>query len=743
MDTLKPQPYIPGTRPAKPGPLARYLPPVEAGVAAAWLADHARPGDWVLDPFGSAPGLAVEAARAGYRLLVAANNPVTRFLLEMAADPPLASELNAALADLAVLRKGDEKLEAHIESLYLTCCAGCGREIPAQAFLWHKDDSAPFARIYKCSGCGDEAEQPATPADLERAERIATMAGWQRARIIERVAALDDPDREHAVEALQYYLPRAIYALGKLFNRLDGLSLSPERRSHLIALLLTACDAANTLWQYPAERPRPRQLIVPAQFRENNVWMAMENGIGVWTDGASAVTLSVWPQKLPETGGICIFEGRLKELSPYIKEAPVKAVLTTLPRPNQAFWTLSALWAGWLWGHEAVAPFKHVLRRRRYDWNWHATALQAAFGHLYELLSVGVPVLGLLAEPEPPFLSAALSAAEASGFELLGLAARTADDPIQIQWQRRSILRKPDSRPDLKLVQKAVNDYLISRAEPAVYLHLHAVCLAELVRQGALVQVRQPLDEALPKIHATIQEVLKGDDLLRRYDGSEHSLDVGLWGLKTGVQHDEPLSDRVEMALVRFLQSNPPCPLMDTERVLYPQFPGLLTPPKSLVGAVLESYGVAEKGQWRLRDEDIPSARQTDLKEMVGLIESIGRRLDYKTKRREQNVLLWLDDSKPAYTFFLLTSAVIGRLLTENPAPREQNLIVLPGGRAGLLAYKQRRDPFLWQNVQGWRFVKFRLLRALGNIPILTRQTWQEQIDSDPIEQSPEQMMMF
>jgi hypothetical protein len=197
------------------------------------------------------------------------------------------------------------------------------------------------------------------------------------------------------------------------------------------------------------------------------------------------------------------------------------------------------------------------------------------------------------------------------------------------------------------------------------------------------------------------------------------------------------------MALVRFLQSSPPCSLMDIERALYPQFPGLLTPPKSLVGAVLESYGVAEKGQWRLRDEDLPPSRQKDLQEMAGLVESIGRRLDYKTKQREQNVLLWLDNSKPAYAFYLLTSAVIGRLLAENPAPREQNLIVLPGGRAGLLAYKQRRDPFLWQNVQGWRFVKFRLLRALGNIPILTRQTWQEQIVSDPIEQSPEQMMMF
>ena len=46
-------------------------------------------GSWVLDPFGFSPRLALEAARAGYRVLVTVNNPITRFLLEMSARPPL------------------------------------------------------------------------------------------------------------------------------------------------------------------------------------------------------------------------------------------------------------------------------------------------------------------------------------------------------------------------------------------------------------------------------------------------------------------------------------------------------------------------------------------------------------------------------------------------------------------------------------------------------------------------------
>ncbi len=108
------QPYIAGLKPADPGPLSRFLPPLEEGVISAWLshlnlpfdAAQGRPGSWLLDPFGFSPRLVLEAARSGYRVLVTANNPVTRFLVEMFANPPAQSEFTAALADLGAVKKG-------------------------------------------------------------------------------------------------------------------------------------------------------------------------------------------------------------------------------------------------------------------------------------------------------------------------------------------------------------------------------------------------------------------------------------------------------------------------------------------------------------------------------------------------------------------------------------------------------------------------------------------------------------
>jgi hypothetical protein len=203
------------------------------------------------------------------------------------------------------------------------------------------------------------------------------------------------------------------------------------------------------------------------------------------------------------------------------------------------------------------------------------------------------------------------------------------------------------------------------------------------------------------------------------------------------------LADRVEKAVVTFLQKHPASTLLELERGLYPEFPGLLTPSKALVGAVLESYGVEEAGRWRLRDEDSAFQRRAELKKMIELIETIGKRLGYKTEPIGENACTWKEKGKSIRVFYLLASAMTGRILTENKYPLEKCLLVLPGGRAGLLAYKETRDPRLRKRLEGWRIVKFRLLRSLADIPVLNRQTFDEQLVSDPVEQTQGQMMMF
>lgn len=735
------QPYLPGTKPADPGPLSRFTPPLEEGVVSRWLPLHAEPGAWVLDPFGFSPRLTLEAARAGYRVLVTVNNPITRFLLETAAQPPSEADFKAALSELETSKKGEERLGVHLQSLYLTHCEKCEREIQAEAFLWRKGEDTPYARIYTCPHCGDAGERLAAQQDVDRAKKIAATDSLHRSRAFERVAALDDEDRIYAEEAISHYLPRPLYFLTTVINRLDSLRLSPERKRALSALLLVACDAGNTLWGHPSERPRPKQLNIPAQFREQNLWMTLERGQSLWAETGSGVPLEAWPGRLPESGGICLYEGRLKELAREVKkEIPIAAVIGTVPRPNQAFWTLSALWAGWLWEREAVEPFKVALRRRRYDWAWNATALHAAFSHLFDLLPLGTPFLGLLPEPEPQFLTSALTAASAAGFDLTSLALRTEHDAVQVTWRRGETLKREANEADSALVREAMVAYLTERGEPVGYLHLHAAGLIALAEAHALKKKEREFDEALRLTQSVIQKALLEDERFVHYSSGE-GVETGLWGLTAA--SGESLADRVEVAVVTFLQKNPNSIYIEIEDDVYPRFPGLLTPSKGMIYAVLDSYALRQGAAFVLRPEDVAAVRRRELHTVTALLEAIGKRLNYVTRPAGRN-FLWEDENGGVVrAFYVLASALIGRALEETPYPPERTIIVIPGGRAGLIEYKAERDPALAARLKKYRLVKYRLLRTLIELPVLTRETFEEQIASDPLEKSGAQRMMF
>ena len=739
-------PYIPGMLPAEPGPLARFTPPLEEGVISAWLPANAPASSWVLDPFGFSARLVLEAARSGYRVLVTINNPITRFLLEMSADPPTETDFKAALADLAASKKGEERLGTHLQSLYLTPCEKCGMEIYADAFLWRRGEQAPYARLYTCPHCEDSGEREANPLDIERAKRIAGTDALHRSRAFERVVALDDEDRVYAEEAIEYYLPRPLYFLTTVINRLDSLNLTPERRRALNALILIACDAGNTLWDHPSGRRRPKQLNVPGQFREHNLWMQLEGGIHQWTETASGVVIEPWPQTLPESGGICIYEGRLRDLAEEVgKKIPIKAVVSSLPRPNQAFWTLSALWAGWLWGPEAVEPYKPALRRRRYDWAWNATASNATLTHLSGLLPPGTPFFALLSEPEPSFLTSALTAASAAGFDLTSLAMRTEHDPIQILWTCGEPVKPQPSEARREDIREAIRTHLLDRGEPASYLHVHAAGLITLAESHALKQKDREFDEALRETHALVEKALEEDPRFVHHSGGE-SVETGLWGVdKSGGDFGglgESLADRVEVAVVSFLQKHPSSIYLEIAHDVYPRFPGLLTPSHGIIYAVLSSYASKEAGTWKLRPEDVAAARRTELYSIPSLIEALGRRLGYSTRRAEK-LYYWEQDGEVKRTFIVLASALLGRAVTEATNAAGQTTIVIPGGRAALAAYKLQRDPELAMRIKGIQVVKYRLLRTLIELPVLTRETFEEQIAGDPLEKSKAQMALF
>lgn len=73
-----------------------------------------------------------------------------------------------------------------------------------------------------------------------------------------------------------------------------------------------------------------------------------------------------------------------------------------------------------------------------------------------------------------------------------------------------------------------------------------------------------------------------------------------------------------------------------------------------------------------------------------------------------------------------------------------QKIIVLPGSRSNLIAYKLKRDPNL-RLLKGdkWQLVKFRQLRNLAGNPLLSRDLFNSQISGDPPEFHTSQLALF
>jgi hypothetical protein len=336
-----------------------------------------------------------------------------------------------------------------------------------------------------------------------------------------------------------------------------------------------------------------------------------------------------------------------------------------------------------------------------------------------------------------------LTAASAAGFDLQSVALRTEHDPIQLVWRRGEHLKRETNDADIDEVRSAIDEHLAERGEPASYLHVHAAGLIALVGSHSLRKKNQEFDEAVRTTQLLIQKALEEDDHFIHYSTGE-SVDTGLWGLRSNdsSHYYESLSDRVEVAIVSFLQKNPNSIYLEIEDDLYPRFPGLLTPSKGIIYAVLQSYAERNGAAWALRPEDVAAARRGELETIGKVINTIGTRLGYSTSKKDR-IYLWQKNGQNEYALRILASALVHRAIQETPYPPEQTILVIPGGRAALVSYKSQRDPGLAARLKDYRVVKYRLLRSLVDVPVLTRETFEEQIASDPLEKLKTQMMMF
>jgi len=742
----------PGMPPTRALPLERYYPPYQEGMVENWVRKYVAPGSYLLDPFGQNPFTALELARSGYRVLVSANNPIAVFTLKVLASAPTAEDFSQALHQLNQNKMRDgSSLEEYLSNFYRINCPNPECDAPDNSFevdifLWKEDGQAPHIAIGACSNCGLEGEIELTPALLESAGRLPSYA-LIRSQVLERVAGQDPPLRRIVEEVISFYNPRALIALQILLTKIETSNLSLEHNQLLTALWLSTADQVNQLWIWPRGRNRPRQLLRPPVYQETNVWKAFLHAWNSWVQPEPQIKLRDWPKRVPPEGGISLFEGRLRELDTKPEPGLISLVQTSLPRRNQAWWNLSGLWSGWLWGKDGVKTIRNSLLKQRYDWTWHSVALKKVLSQLPNLIGKETPVLLLTSELDSMFILAGSLGARSAGLSLSSASIDGENEALQTVWRLQAEMDKSASTfKAIPTFQKSGMEILNKLGEPAHWLRLLSYSVFDQLVQGKF-DNRPVQSETLNDIEAEIASVFNQPRAFRRFNPGT-TPESGLYWFSSPPKNYTSLADEAESVILSELLSRQQIGLSELLDLVHSHLTGLLTPPLELITEILNSYGQplesSDTKKYQILPHETATNRRDDLIEIRKLIEQMADKLDFRRELLPDRIV-WLDQiGNIRYSFFPITTAQISRILVTNQDLPGQKVIVLPGSRSNLIAYKLKRDPNLrLLKGEDWQLVKFRQLRNLATNPLLSRELFNTQITGDPPEFHTAQLALF
>jgi hypothetical protein len=791
--------FVPGKGKEAEGPLARYLQPMPAGVATAYIKAWTELDQIVLDAFCQSETVLSEAVQNGRKAIAVSFNPLAILAVRGHLTWPNSRQMDAGFTRLRDSPKSGMRLREHLEALYSTPCPACQHSTVADYFVWDREREDPVEKGYRCELCGSEGLAGVEPADLEALDRIETR-GFHYWYILDRVATRGQDSREQAQRLLDLYTPRNLYALASLLIKIEALFPESSLQDAFKLILLACLDSCSNL--YSAEdRTRPHRLHPPARFLEPNVWRTFEAAYQEtrqWSpppemrlaknlEEIVAPNPFAWAEGEPPDA---FLDARtVRSLARELPEASVALIVAAPPHPDPIFWSLSYLWSGWLLGPKAADYLKPLLGQKRTDWAWYQRAMMAAFRALHRVLQAqGRLVLAFVAETSA-LVEALLLAASGAGFEPEGLLYQPNDsDRYRLSFVKVAELAKVPSTPDLEALageirrqaMVAAEEVLRERGEPLAFPWLRNAVYERLSHTDHLRQVLaveeesfSALDFVAEQVEVAIQEA--GPGLVRLDVTAEEGAKPPLWWLREPGKAACPLGDRVEEAIREILQERLALDRQALEEAIYPRFPGFLTPEEMLIEACLESY--AEEitpGKWQLRMEDQGTYREDQRVQGVAQLIKLSQRLGYGIwlnpawRDLEGSKLaslltiekvsfdpgplasfdaLWYEEGT-IYAFVLTAKANLGHLLLkgETRVSEIYRYLVIPAERASLVDFKLCRNPLLREAVAdgNWQIVKYCHLAWLVEAEEIDRHDLKKIVGLKPIiEQAEAQIPLF
>jgi hypothetical protein len=506
-------------------------------------------GGLVWDPFCRTDSVARVAARQGKHALLSDFNPLIAFAARATLNAVTPRQLDRGFAALAAAPAVQTTLEAHVNSLYATTCAVCGKPAVARTFIWSVEPARPAEKEFVCPICNDERRQPVNEEDMAILAKV-DVRGRAYWTLLDRLGASEGALHALAERLLDLYPPRSLYALSTIQGTLEVLGLDRAVQETLMLALLDTMERSIKL--FGDERgPRQRAGLAapvaqgrsagarPATFVEQNCWIvfaaAYQEQRTRLEREASAMPYLRDALPLGRTRGAgaarsegdspqtSVLQAAARRAAASLAEGSVHLILTSPPVLDWGdMLHLSYLWTGWLLGKDEARLFSpdYLLHpKRANDWPWFSLAMEKSLRAMLPALAPGGKVILCLPLSGLGYLNVLLLAAAAAGLRLENIAYQPSNSETvrrppalgaiagycYLRLARGEASQTAASAP-ADVLETARREAVVAaahliqeRGEPAAYIWIYLAAMLRLSQMGILARIAAlPAAEVAP-----------------------------------------------------------------------------------------------------------------------------------------------------------------------------------------------------------------------------------------------------
>lgn len=628
-------------------------------------------GGIVFDPFAGSGITAMEALKNGRRAIVCDLVPIATEIARLTIKP--VNELHVYEA----FKRVEEKVKDKIESLYLTRCRKCRKELVFDCAIW-KGDKCLEIRYRSCPYCEDRQEKNCTLTRFDKAflERI------EKKKIKEwyPTNSFYYPDGRPFKEKQQYesvdelFTKRNIQALAWLMEAIeeepkrdlrDFLKMGFSSMSHLCTKMM------------PVRPTRPFSSVWNEHsywsadvFMELNVWDRFESTItgrqGLLKAKAQSNKIfkdvkiaSSFEQVLSGKADVYIYNGSCLDLMKKLPEGAVDYIFTDPPYDASIqFGELSYMWISWL--KMNTDYIKKILaneiirnERQHKDFNAYYALLSNSFQNMFKVLKPEHYLTLTFHNPTFKVRNATIRAGVFTGFEFQKihhqeLARPSAKSLLQpfgsaqgdfyLRFNKpKAAVSKPEEIDEVRfenIVVETTIGLLAERAEPTPYTIIINYIDPVLAKHGFFGSLRTGLDiNSVLKKHLDKEFVL----LPAKLGGAEGKL---WWFKDTSIVprlNEIPLTERVEQTVYRKLYQMGRVTFTEVWDAVSTEFPNSLTSDSTSIKDALNIFArKVSGGYWLLKPEIQQRVNQHS--EILAILALIGKKKghDIWIGKREQ-----------------------------------------------------------------------------------------------------------